>query len=65
MNNEWMSIKDGLPYELEEVLVTTYDRQIHIGYRNDKRWFLEGAIIWTSEENIIAWMRLPEFYSGE
>lgn len=60
MDKNWIFIEDGLPYEMENVLVTTYEGKVDIGYLCGNVWFLNSLSgIYTSMKNIVAWMPLP------
>ena len=60
---QWIPCEKDLPKEEQEVLMVTKYKFYYTGYyhESDKEWFSDGSKI----KNVIAWMPLPEAYSGD
>jgi len=59
---EWISVKDRLPDEHEEVLACDIDGDIHMGWMHDRTHL---SAIDDYYKNIVAWKPLPNPYKGE
>lgn len=67
-SSDWISVKDKLPNEDENVLVSIQDsdKQLHteIRWRASYDYVLcdeNGFIIYPPEKRVLAWMPLPEY----
>ena len=61
--SKWIDVKDRLPENNEDVLVTTKLETIDIGWHSDGVWEID--YISQADGDIVAWMPLPEPYKKE
>ena len=74
MKTNWIDIKERLPEELKNVLVTiNYDDELHLAYLKDGKWkiWIDDELVLNGDAwidntldqkgfGVIAWMELPK-----
>jgi len=74
MKTNWIDIKERLPKELKNVLVTiNYDDELHLAYLKDGKWkiWIDDELVLNGDAwidntldqkgfGVIAWMELPK-----
>lgn len=59
--NNWISVKDKLPKEFQNVIVCNVDKKIQLGYLNTiEMWFVINPFFRKSQLVITHWQPLPK-----